>query len=189
MKQTILSILVCTVTNRVQTFLPKIIKELSKQAEGKPVEILYLGDNRTMSIGEKRNNLLLMARGKYACFVDDDDRVSEDYVDMILEAAKNDTDVIVFKAFRTQNGVDDREVIYNAKFQKDFNDEQYYYRLPNHLMPIKLDILYNCFFKEINYGEDADLARAIKPYIKTQAEINKVLYYYDFSTELSESTR
>ena len=37
-----------------------------------------------MSVGEKRNKLINMAKGEYFSFIDDDDLVSEEYVDQVL---------------------------------------------------------------------------------------------------------
>ena len=37
-----------------------------------------------MSVGEKRNKLIHMAKGEYFSFIDDDDLVSEEYVDQGL---------------------------------------------------------------------------------------------------------
>lgn len=185
-----LSILVCTVTNRVNNFLPIIIKKLEKQAEGKEVEILYLGDNRKRSIGTKRNDLLLLSTGKYACFVDDDDDISDDYIDMILQAIKDNPDVIVFKALYTDKKHDiQKEVKYSCEYQVDGEDKDYFYRLPNHLMVFKHEILQNIWFKEINFGEDFDFAKQIKPYCRKQASITKVLYYYNYDENLSESRK
>ena len=186
-----LSILVCTVTSRVNDFLPKIISKLEKQAEGKAVEILYLGDNRKRSIGAKRNDLLLLSKGVYSCFIDDDDDISDDYVDTILniiENSKPSPDVIVFQAmFKDVLQGIEKPVKYSAGFLKDFEDADYFYRLPNHLTPMKMEILSKIWFKEVNYGEDFDFAKQIKPYLNTQASVSKILYYYNYNANLSES--
>jgi len=70
------------------------------------VEHCILGDDeKVCSIGEKRNQLMDMARGKYIAFVDDDDVVTPEYIGRILEAAALDPDVITFKQHATINGV------------------------------------------------------------------------------------
>jgi glycosyltransferase involved in cell wall biosynthesis len=185
-----LSILICTVTNRIDNFLPEIIKELQRQAENKPVEILYLGDNRKRTIGAKRNDLILLSQGEYCCFVDDDDKIDENYIELIFKAIEEKPDVIVFKAmYHDVNKGFQKEVLYSHEFLKDSETEEYFLRLPNHLMVFKIDVLQKCFFKEINFGEDADFAIQIKPLIKKQTMINKVLYYYNYDEKLSESRK
>jgi glycosyltransferase involved in cell wall biosynthesis len=185
-----LSVLVCTVTKRVADHLPKIISKLNVQSVGKPVEILYLGDNRKRSIGAKRNDLILLAQGDYACFIDDDDDIADDYIDSILLGIKEEPDVVVFQAmYNDINRNIQKPVKYSAEFIQDGEDANYFYRLPNHLMVFKSEILTKVWFKEINYGEDFDFAKQIKPYIGKQANVNKVLYYYNYDENLSESRK
>ena len=80
----LLSILIATVPTRTETFLPRILAELNRQCHGKDVEVLYLGDFFNMTVGKKRNHLLSISSGLYTTFVDDDDMISENYVDRIL---------------------------------------------------------------------------------------------------------
>jgi hypothetical protein len=79
---------------------------LAKQAEGKPVEILALLDNKMRTIGMKRQALLDIAQGEYLAFVDDDDGVDEHYVAELINAIKqNDgVDLIVFPIKVTLDG-------------------------------------------------------------------------------------
>src|SRR5688572_23555139 len=81
-----LSILVCSVHTRYDNFLLKIEKQLFDQykALSEPdqhrVEIVVLTDNKMMMLGHKRNVMVELAQGKYIVFVDDDDRISDDYI-------------------------------------------------------------------------------------------------------------
>ena len=177
MEMTRLSILICSIPSRLEK-MSKLIAKLERQIKDKPVEILYIGDNKKRTIGSKRNDLLLLAKGDYSCFIDDDDDVSEDYVDRILEASEKDTDCIVFQAIRTVDGQNGKLVKYSILYKKDENRQDYFIRLPNHLMPIKTDILLSTFFKEVSFGEDFDLAHKIKAKLISETRIDKVLYYY-----------
>jgi glycosyltransferase involved in cell wall biosynthesis len=97
-----LSILVCSTHNRYKTFLPKILDQLFGQLSAlshesrSQVEILTLIDNKTIMLGTKRNHLLEIASGKYIAFVDDDDRLSDNYLQALLSATNSDADVITF---------------------------------------------------------------------------------------------
>jgi hypothetical protein len=57
-KQPLLSILVCSLIERNNTFLSNLIGSIQKQIIGKPVELLILSDNAKRPVGTKRNNLL-----------------------------------------------------------------------------------------------------------------------------------
>ena len=43
-------------------------------------------DNKKRSVGEKRQDLLNLAKGQYLVFIDDDDRISDDYISSIIQA-------------------------------------------------------------------------------------------------------
>ena len=50
------------------------------------MEIIGLFDNKKRSVGEKRQDLLNLAKGQYLVFIDDDDRISDDYISSIIQA-------------------------------------------------------------------------------------------------------
>lgn len=182
-----LSILICNTQSRVKKYLPVIVDDLCKQAEGKEVEILWLGDNKQRTVGEKRNALMSISKGEYFSFVDDDDRVSPNYVDDILREIRHRPDVVVFQAFRSHNGKQDRVVHYDINYVKDENLTQRYQRLPNHLMAWNEKYKSVKFIKS-NFGEDADWAQRVKAKgVTSQRKINRVLYYYDFQSNNTET--
>lgn len=78
-----LSILILSIPSRLSNFLPTLLQNLLKQAEPfkNQVEILTLIDNKVRSIGKKRQNLIDIAEGEYIAFIDDDDRVSDNYIE------------------------------------------------------------------------------------------------------------
>ncbi len=183
----ILSILILTVPSRTEKFLPKITNKLTAQAVDKPVEVLWLGDNYAMSIGEKRNRLLSIAKGDYVCFVDDDDDVSDDYVDLILAATRRSPDVIVFQSEYTEDGKNPRPVYFDMAFSRDVNHAASFDRIPNHLCPIKRDIALEIPYAKISMGEDSDYAQRLLRKVKSQTKINKRIYFHRFSYSTSES--
>ena len=94
-----LSILICTTETRVTNFLPVIVQELALQSKDLPVEVLYLGDNKKRSVGQKRNDLIDLAQGEYFTFVDDDDRIAPTYVKDILNRLKSNLILLHFTHF------------------------------------------------------------------------------------------
>lgn len=182
-----LSILICTVPSRIDDFFPSILKKLDKQAELKDVEILYLGDNKKRTVGQKRNDLLALAQGKYVVFVDDDDDITDDYVAEILNGTNSDADVINFHVMCSVNGGEYRRVDYDASFTRNSNKPTHYERQPNHIMCIKKELAIKAGFPKKNVGEDDEFAKRLSRLLKTQAFIEKTLYYYNFSHQTSET--
>jgi glycosyltransferase involved in cell wall biosynthesis len=181
-----LSILVCGITNR--DFSP-LLTHLEKQSHDKPVEILSLVDNRKMKIGRKRNLLVEMSKGEYISFIDDDDWVTDDYVDSILEKVPNGADIITFDLMRYEDGAQDRVCHYTLNIERDYDTPEAYYRLPNHLMAYRKDVAEKVRYEESSFREDSNWSSAIRPYLATTSEVNKVLYNYQYSNDTSESKK
>ena len=177
----ILSILICSLPERMSRS-GLLIEKLQKQVEGLPVEILYLGDNKSMTTGTKRNKLLMIARGQYVVFIDDDDDVVDDYVSTLVSAIKSshNVDVIVFQVMYHCREYQ-RPVYYSAMFGKDHNLPDRFLRIPNHLMCIRFDLAIRVDYPDLTFGEDSAYAKQLLPLIKTEHKINKVLYnYFDY---------
>jgi len=127
-----LSILVPSVAERRKTFLPKSLDMLYGQLEALPeqdqkeVEIIYLIDNKTIMLGDKRNLLVDMANGDYIAFVDCDDRISSDYILSLLEGIKSNADAIVFLAEVSLNGNPPKICRYSKDYIRDYNTEKEY---------------------------------------------------------------
>jgi len=179
-----LSILICTLKSREEKLI-RLCDILKPQVEKfkKQVEVIIANDTGENSIGYKRNYLVNMANiyiepNEYLCFIDDDDTVSDNYIELLLEKIKLAPDVIVFDAFRFANGKPDRIVKYGIEYNKDYHDKNAYYRMPNHLMCVKKSLAVQIPFKEINFGEDSDYAKRLYPLLKTQERINETLYNY-----------
>lgn len=149
------------------------------------VEILFDNSSRNeKSIGKKRNELLSIAQGKYVAFVDDDDMVSTDYVQTILEGCKSDKDCVSLRGVITFNGTNPEVFEHSLKYKewKTTGNHIKYERYPNHLNAIKTSIAQQFKFPEINHGEDHDWSTQIhmSGLIKTEHYVDKVLYHYQF---------
>jgi len=69
----------------VERMLIKIMKELLKQTQKyNNIELLAFFDNKKRTIGKKRQNMLQLAQGEYVVFIDDDDKIADDYIDEIM---------------------------------------------------------------------------------------------------------
>jgi formaldehyde-activating enzyme involved in methanogenesis len=57
-----------------------------------------------------------------------------------------------------------------------------YLRPPNHLNAVRREIASSIRFPELNVGEDRDYCLRLKEHLKTEAEIPKPIYRYNYSS-------
>ncbi len=155
------------------------------------VEIHVQLDGGEINVGEKRDQLLHMARGGYIAFIDDDDMVASSYIADILAAMaqKPDADCIVFAGRLEVDGVYAGPFDYSITHKKYYQRGNQYFRTPNHLCPVKRELALRVGFKSMKCGEDTDYAQRLYPMLKSEASIadqlnpanRKTLYTYRFS--------
>lgn len=188
-----LSILIPSTHTRWNNFNLKIQEQIFNQYESlssfdqTKVEILMLVDNKKQPLGHKRSLMVDMAQGKYVVHLDSDDRIAETYLNDLLEATKSDADVITFTAMVSINGETAKPCYYSKDFKKDYNTNDAYYRIPNHIPCVKKEVSLNSSFPSIAYGEDSAYSKLLLPHLKTEHKIDKILYYYDFNDETTET--
>lgn len=188
-----LSILVCSVHTRYDNFLIKIEKQLFDQynalseADQGRVELVVLTDNKQMMLGHKRNVMVELAQGKYIVFVDDDDRISDDYIQQLLDATASNADSIVFQAMVSLNKEPAKLCYYSKDVKQDYNADGAYYRIPNHICCVKRSVALKSSFPNVLYGEDAGYGKVLLKHLKTEHKIDKVLYYYDYNSNTTET--
>lgn len=158
-----------------------------KQAEQFPnqVEILTLIDNKVRSIGKQRQNLIDIAEGNYIVFIDDDDRVSDNYIEEILKGINNNpgTDVFVFDSDVLQNG----KFWFRAKFSITHVPETWENRKPCHKHVFKASIARKHKYKDMGWGEDVDWLSRVFEDLHNEVYLENILYFYDSNSEISES--
>ncbi len=202
-----LSILICSLNSRIEMRKAMLFSLIASIGEceheiieqdncvvekfvGKEVEVIICTDDKQKTVGEKRNLLVMLAFGEYHVFADDDDRLESIYKRELLEAINiSGADVITFVVSVSLNGAPPKLCFYSKDYKGDYNDSNTYYRLPNHLMCVKRKLALQVPFAEINFGEDADYAKRLKPLLQTEYNIVKVLYHYDFNSQTTETQR
>lgn len=179
-----LSILTCSLISR-KKLLNRLDKCLLPQTKYiTEVETLANVDSGEKTIGQKRNELLYAAKGEYVVFVDDDDLVSPRYVQNILNAISYKSpdccgiegEVVLSKQIK-------KKFMHSLKYKEWFEDENGYYRSPNHLNPIKREIALNVGFENISHGEDKIFSQKILPFLQTEVYIKGPIYLYIPSNE------
>lgn len=171
-----LSILVCSLSSRADK-LKRLMDTLTPQLNDL-VEVIVKTDNGEIPIGKKRNALIDEATGDYVAFVDDDDLVSSDYVNKILDATDTNPDCCGIQGIITFQGKNPKIFIHSLKYKEWFEQNGIYYRCPNHLNPIKRAIAVQVRFQEVNFGEDKDFSTRVLPLLKEERFISGVVYHY-----------
>lgn len=182
-----LSILILTIPSRLQMFID-LLNRISKLKQQSLLNVEVLFDDREkISIGEKRNNLIDICSGECCCFIDDDDKITDDYL-KVIEDSQLKYDCIKLNGELFLNGIKDKSFIHSLYFKEWSGDEKYLYRNPNHLNPIKSSIVKSIRFKNINVGEDRDFSQRLldSGLLKTEYNHDKVQYLYMLNTNISK---
>lgn len=184
MSAPILSILLPTISTRASQFA-RLEAHVRAQSDGKPVEILSECDNKEISIGRKRQNLLEKASGEWVVFIDDDDWVSDTYVDDILAALATGPDCVGFLIRCTTNGRNQRMAKASLQYREwNENVDGYaHVRSPYQKTPVRRSIALLVGFPDLRYAEDRQYSRGLVKHLKTEVFIDKVLYEYRFRSE------
>jgi len=173
-----LTIAISAIESRWKSSLQTLLEDLFAQAKDKSVEVVVTLDNRYKTLSDKRNSAIRDAKGRFIAFVDDDDKVSPDYVDSLLEAIQKnpEADCVVFDAEVHGYTAKPKICRYGAELPTS-EDADRYYRKP---MPI------NCWRRDLvakhqfrNYSnEDMEWADRAAKDVKNQVRIEKTLYFY-----------
>jgi glycosyltransferase involved in cell wall biosynthesis len=184
-----LSILIPTLPARID-YYSHLIRNLNNQIISNnlqnEVQILSFCDTKDISVGEKRNFLLRNSNAEYVCFIDDDDRIADNYIFKIIQAIQSGADVITFCGDYVENGINTAFSI-SMVHRGNYNEQNMLYRLPNHLCPVKRNIALSCMFTDKNFGEDSDYAEKINQYIKNEFHIQEKLYFYIYNSNNSQT--
>lgn len=128
---------------------------------------IYL-DNNSGGASVPRNVGLNNAKGRYICFVDADDMVSDDYIETILEKTKEDWDFCYISWQGKSNKVIIRDTaptwnccVWNSVYKRDLIGDKR-------------------FDPKLKMAEDYDFNRKVRNGKK--ANITKILYYYNEDT-------
>jgi len=167
-----------------------LVSKLRKQARElgvfKEVQIIVNIDDGSKTIGAKRNELLEAARGKYLCFIDDDDEVSQTYLEDVFEGINYGADCCSLRGVITWDGIDPEVFEHSIKYgaYATTTNPIKYERYPNHLNVIKSEIAKQFKFPETDHGEDTNWATQIHEsgLIKMEHYIDRVMYHYQYKT-------
>jgi hypothetical protein len=149
---------------------------------GLRLEIAEALDNREMSVGLKRRNLLADAKGKYTTFIDDDDDVTDAYFEDFLLCFTEGKDVM-----RIRGQMDAHTFTHSTAnlLSGTLYVDGVFMRPPNHLNPMLADIAKLVTFVDATRGEDLkwtiDLAKMGLLRTETQSDPSRIHYIYNIN--------
>lgn len=188
-----LAILIPTIVGR-EWYYNRLIDILYPQTrEHKNVKIFTLKDDKELSIGEKRNILTENAYKEgysHRAFIDDDDTVTSDYLDLNMPGVLGDYDCNSLIGIYSVNGYIDPKkhiFIHSLDYSCWYEDDEKYYRNPNHLNVVKIDLIKDVKFQHKNFGEDGCWSEDIQKLgcLKNEYRIDKPFYNYEFRTKVN----
>lgn len=147
------------------------------------MEICVAFDNKELSIGAKRQQLLGQARGKYLSFIDDDDEITDAYIQDLWECIQGGYHTMRLRGFmKGYEFVHSLDVkLTDMMATKD--NPPIFQRPPNHLNPMLADVAKLVPFKNAVYGEDLDWTIELfkRKYLETQyaPDPSRIHYIYN----------
>lgn len=120
------------------------------------VEFCLAFDNRETSIGLKRQSLLTQATGKYLSFIDDDDDITDAYIEDLLECFKGGFHTMRLRGQMSQYTFTHTTAVQLTDRMATKDDPPVFQRPPNHLNPMLSEIAKLVAFKDAVHGEDLD---------------------------------
>jgi glycosyltransferase involved in cell wall biosynthesis len=188
----LLSVLIPSIPSRLETFMVPLYDYICEQVQALPdpsqVEVLCVVDNKRRSIGYKRQALLDIARGTYVCWIDDDDRVSEDYIASLVEGCSTGADVVTFRQWVIMNNSQPMPLTFKHGYP--VNDPPHpngFTRPPWHVCPWKRTLAEQGKYPDSMYGEDWEYLQQIIPLAKTSTHIDKFLCTYIYNDSITEA--
>jgi len=191
---TLFSVLVLSIPDRIKESLSKIYEKLEKQISTfglqHKIEILALIDNKMRTVGEKRQSLLGISKGKYIAFLDDDDDISDDYLPEIVNAIQSnpEVDVISFNQWATVNNGEKTPVYFGLQYENtEFTQGVPTYRKPFHLCAWNGKLARATEFPNVSITEDWVWVEQLCKKAKTEFHIDKFLHHYIFNSSNTTS--
>jgi hypothetical protein len=143
-------------------------------------------DAKEMSIGRKREGLLQGATGKYMSFIDDDDDITDAYLEDLWACIQGGDHVM-----RLRGQMGPHSFVHSTAVALDgpmatTDNPPVFQRPPNHLNPMLTDVAKWVHFKDASCGEDLDwtlsLARTRALTVEYRSDSSRTHYIYNLGT-------
>ena len=167
-----------------------IIREYQKtHPRGKDIRIVC--QPRNMGIGEVRNRIVKEAQGRYLFFLDGDDIITVNAIQLLYEAAQNNNAQVVYGSHRRIEFLDgkEKETLYQysaMQFSKKDEFASWVYRCYDGIQATTWNILIdlaflrscNLHFEPISYWEDFAFMMLFPVYVSRAVLLPDITYTY-----------
>lgn len=184
MSEPILTIMIPTTVDRREQFA-NLINELQRQRMGFRieglVEIIWREDNKEISVGLKRQQLLEDAKGEFVVGFDSDDFPAPTYLEDILNSLLSNPEIdhVGFIEDCDIDGAKSRSIFSIKHKSWDEKEEGYdQVRCANPKSVIRRTKALQVGYKDLRWGEDRVFAEAVTPLLESEVFIDKPLYKY-----------
>lgn len=180
------SVLIPTIPGRersLHNLIDSLHEKVSRICPSLRLEICVSFDNRETSIGLKRQELLKRATGKYTSFIDDDDTITDEYIEDLWNCIQTGCSVM-----RIRGKMDKYTFVHSVGIKltdmmatKD--DPPVFQRPPNHLNPMLSDIAKMIPFKNAVHGEDLDWTISLykTKFLTTEYKSDESRVHYNYN--------
>jgi len=182
-----ISILIPTLESRKPLFADvytEILRQVKECSEKISVEVLYSSDNGELTLGAKRNLLVSQCKGKYHCFIDDDDVLAPYYLKTFVPMIESgiDYDCAAFLGAHYHEGKFNKLFYHSLDFYQWFEQPEAYYRTISPMNLIRTSIVREVRYADIRNTEDHEFSKRLcaSGLLKTEFKIDKTkpLYHY-----------
>lgn len=135
-----------------------------------------------LSVGAKRQELIMGCDSKYLCFLDDDELPSPNYVEQLVRLCLIGTDIVTFRSLYkcdTYWGIADMSIHHPSNEQA--TPYGVFKRKPFHICPVKTEIAQQCEFPDINNAEDWAYMEQVLKHCTTEIHTDQILHQYNHS--------
>lgn len=181
------TILVATLGQRAERF-ERLLTGLLPQLDGVDdrVTLCALYNHGERPLGYVRHDLLTHASSTYVSFVDDDDEVPDYHVAEVLARLDG---VVDYVGWQMQCYVDEvplKPTYHSLRYDRWWEDDDGYYRDVSHLNPLRTELARRGDFRHGTPPEDVSWVDQVRPHVRTEAYVDRVMYHYRSS--FSDST-
>lgn len=186
MSEPIWTIMIPTTVDRDELYESLIAELVAQIAEqrielNKDIEIVSIRDNKEISVGFKRQQLLEMAKGIWVSGFDSDDFPHPDYIHDIWNIlyTKPNIDHVGFIEDCDIDGQKSKSIFSIKHKSWDEHEEGYdQVRCANPKSVIRRTKALQVGYKDMRWGEDRIFSEAVTPLLESEVFIEKPLYYY-----------
>lgn len=183
-----LSVLIPTIPGReegLMRLVESIREKVGRICSEIRVEFCLAFDNRETSVGMKRQRLVQEAKGKYCAFIDDDDEITDAYIEDVAATIQGQYPVMRLRGrIHPYTFTHSLENTLNSPMARG----DVFLRPPNHLNPMMTDVAKLIHYKDAVRGEDLDwtirMARAGFLTHEYSSDMSRIHYIYNMGTRI-----